>query len=145
VVLLLTILHLLSRTIADSCGFAKPSSLVTKLVQWLSFTFDKTFKVEKVGSFKSGKQKDSLSCGLFAVNAICCDVLKASLLVQGEIQSERVRWFNMLCQTAYETVRLSHLWRVQDGLLNSRDRRILTKLNYKNLSGILPILSRLEI
>ena len=77
---------------------------MTELLGWLSLVFDREFTV-KIGSFKSGQQKDSWSCGLFAMNAICHAVLKTLLLDQDKIQAERVRWFNTLCQTAYEAVR----------------------------------------
>ena len=101
---LFTILHSLTYIKADSCNFAKPSSLVSELLEWLSLVFDKDFVVWNIGSFKSGVQTDSLSCGLFAMNAIRHDVLGELLLNQEGARAERVRWFNALCQTAYETV-----------------------------------------
>ena len=74
------------------------------LVGWLSLVFDRTFVVEKIGLFKPGQQKDSVLCGLFMMNSIRHDALKAPLLDQKGIQAEQVRWFNTLCQTADEAV-----------------------------------------
>lgn len=83
-------------------------------MEWLTFALDKVFTMGKIGSFKSGQQKDSVSCGLFAVNAIRHNVLNAPLLDQKETRAERARWFNTLCQTAYEAVRVSCLMHLHD-------------------------------
>lgn len=99
------ILYLLMSAVADSCNFAGPTFLVSELLEWLSYTFGGEFVVEKAGSFKSGPQNDGISCGLFVMNAIRHAVLNEPLLVQEGIRAERVRWFNLLCQTTYETVR----------------------------------------
>ena len=80
------------------------------LLEWLSLVFDGKFVVEKAGSFKSGKQTDNSSCGLFAINAIHHEVLKEPLLYQKGVRSERVRQFNSLCQTIYEMVRRSSFY-----------------------------------
>ena len=77
---------------------------MSKLLEWLQLVFGGKFVVEKAGLFKSGRQTDNLSCGLFAMNAIRCEVLKEPILDQKGTRAERVRWFNALCQTAYETV-----------------------------------------
>ena len=81
------------------------------LSEWLSQTFGGTFTVEKAGSFESRQQKDNISCGLFAINAIRHEVLKEPLLSQEKANTERVRWFNALCQMAHDAVRksISHL------------------------------------
>ena len=47
---------------------------------------------------------DTISCGLFAMNSICHEVLDELLLSQDGTRVERVRWFNILCQTIYDTV-----------------------------------------
>lgn len=77
---------------------------MSKLEESLSHVYKKKLAMEKVESFKSGEQKDSLSCGLFAMNAIRHDVLKAPILRHKGIRVERVRWFNALCQTVHEMV-----------------------------------------
>ena len=104
----LRVLSLLTFNTADSCNFARPSLLVGELLEWLSLTFGGEFVVENDGSFGSGRQTDGSSCGLFAMNSIRHAVLNEPLLVQGGTRAERVRWFNALCQTIYETVRRSH-------------------------------------
>lgn len=79
--------------------------------------------MEKTGTFKPGQQSDSVSCGLFAMNAIRHDIFKVPLLGQKGVQAERVMWFNTLCQTAYEVV-WSHSMRLHDNLTKLRGRKI---------------------
>lgn len=100
------ILHLLTSITADSSGFSTPQ-VVGDFLQWLVVVFGGKFVVEEVGSFKSGRQRDSLSCSLFAINAIRHEVLKEPLLNQDRICVEWVKWFDTLCQTTYRTVRRS--------------------------------------
>jgi len=125
---------------ADSCNLSRPLSLVGELLEWLSLVFCEKFKMEKGGSFECGQQTDNLSCGLFAMNAIRHDVLKESLLDQKGIRHERVRWFNALCQTAYETVWGFHSAHSRDCLTRFWDRRIWMILNYKSFKNTMPVI-----
>lgn len=59
-----------------------------ELLDSLLRVFGTKFTLEKAGLFKSGQQTDSLSCSLFAMNAIRHDVLKEPLLDQGGAQAE---------------------------------------------------------
>lgn len=74
------------------------------MLEWLSALFGGKFVLDKARSFESGRQTDARSCGLFSINAIRHEVLDEPLLNQKQVCSERVRWFNTLCQTIYDTV-----------------------------------------
>ena len=105
---------------------------MSELLKWLPLVFGGKFVVEKTGSFGSGEQTDGLSCGLFAMNAIRHEVLKEPLLDQKGTRGERVRWFNALCQAAYEMVWRSHPVQRCDTLTRFADRRTLMILSYKS-------------
>jgi len=81
----------------------KPEEFVGALLRWLSTRYRRKFAF--VGrKLPAGSQRDTTSCGFFAMNAISHSVFNADLLAHGDVRGNRLSWFNDLCKAIAEQV-----------------------------------------
>jgi len=82
----------------DSMGnsLPKPDMFIKNLLLWLNTCCDPGFKFSG-RKLATGSQRDSSSCGFFAMNAISHAVFDTELLEHEGIHSHRLEWFNNLC------------------------------------------------
>lgn len=83
-----------------------PEASVKALLWWLSARFspDFTFIGRKL---LAGSQRDSTSCGFFAMNAISHNALGMALLTHESVRNNRLAWFNDLCEVIVQQVTYS--------------------------------------
>lgn len=81
----------------------KPEALVKALLWWLSARCSQGFKF--IGrKLLVGSQRDTTSCGFFAMNAISHDIFGVDLLAHGDVRKDRLRWFNKLSTAIVQQV-----------------------------------------
>ena len=84
-------------------SLTKPREFVDALLQWLSTACGGRFVF--IGKkLPVGSQRDTTSCGFFAVNAILHDVFGTALLAHLDIRANRLQWFNDLCDAVVQCV-----------------------------------------
>jgi len=81
----------------------KPEVFVKALLQWLSARCGQkyTFTGRKLSA---GSQRDTISCGFFAMNAISRGVFGVDLLKHQDVRGNRLAWFNDLCKVIVQQV-----------------------------------------
>jgi hypothetical protein len=81
----------------------KPEAFVKALLWWLSARSGQkfTFAGRKL---PAGSQRDTTSCGFFAMNAISHGVFGMDLLTHGGVRKNRLVWFNDLCKAIIQKV-----------------------------------------
>jgi len=81
----------------------KPEVFVKALLWWLSARSGQkyTFIGRKL---PIGSQRDTTSCGLFAMNAISHSIFGTDLLTHGDIRKNRLMWFNSFCKAIIQPV-----------------------------------------
>jgi hypothetical protein len=95
----------LSYLIADSMGntLNKPEEFISALLRWLSACCGGKFTF--IGKkLQVGSQRDSTSCGFFAINAVSHSVFNATLLTHQDVRENRLQWFNDLCDAVAHRV-----------------------------------------
>lgn len=90
-------------------SLTKPEEFITALMQWLSTVCGGKFTF--IGKkLPVGSQRDSTSCGFFAINAISHSVFNTTLLTHLDVRENRLQWFDELCNVIVQSVTLSHLF-----------------------------------
>ena len=85
--------------IADSMGNSvpKPEAFIKALLWWLSARSGKRFAFNG-RKLAAGSQRDTTSCGFFAMNAISHGIFGTDLLIHTNVRKNRLAWFNDLCK-----------------------------------------------
>lgn len=96
--------------VADSMGnsIPKPEAFIKALLWWLSTRCGQKFTF--IGrKLPAGSQRDTTSCGFFAMNAISHSIFNVDLLTHADVRKNRLTWFNDLCRAIVQQVMYSLL------------------------------------
>lgn len=81
----------------------KPKVFIEALLTWLSARCGRKFTF--IGrKLSAGSQRDTTSCGFFAMNAISRGVFGVDLLKHQDVRGNRLAWFNDLCKAIVQQV-----------------------------------------
>ena len=84
----------------------KPETFIKNLLLWLNTRCGTGFRFDG-RKLPSGSQRDSSSCGFFAVNAISHPIFDMELLEHQDVRLHRLEWFNKLCTAIIDQVGLN--------------------------------------
>lgn len=74
----------------------KPEAFIKSLLLWLNARCGPGYKFSG-RKLATGSQRDSSSCGFFAMDAISHAIFDTELLKHQDIRLHRLEWFNKLC------------------------------------------------
>lgn len=118
----------------------KPEALVKALLWWLSARSGRAFTFAG-RKLPVGSQRDSVSCGFFAMNAIAHGVYGTDLLAHEAVRGNRLMWFNDICGAVVQQV--IHLPFSKSSSMPTV-RSIPTSRNIQHIIG-LPMMQRSQI